>query len=104
MRAFVCGEVVDTEKYPWEIDGKSGTAYTVFVKPVGSRARDAAEGVKVSAEQFGATEVGSEVEWPCEIRLQLEGRRPKLTVRLDQDYDVKLGGSQPGPAALAAAS
>lgn len=87
MRALLTGTVVDTDRNEWSMNGKSGVAYAVFVRETGGSQRDAAQRVKVSAEQFGLFQNGDEVELPVNVAANTTDRgTARLAVVLVEEF------------------
>jgi hypothetical protein len=85
MKAIINGEVVDTDRNDWNMNGKSGTAYAIFIRSGG--ARDSAQRVRVSAEQYGAFSIGDDVELPVGIFANVNDYgTAKLSVTLDPEF------------------
>lgn len=93
MSLQLSGVLVDVEQKPWNMNGNSGIAFRAYVRFGGSR--DAAEPVKVTAEQFSLLDPGSEVDWPVLVRSNLRessGRaNAVLSYELNPEFDLVQG-------------
>lgn len=87
MRALIVGEIVDTEERAWEMNGRTGTTWTAFIR--GGSSRDAAQRVRVTERQYVRLTHGQDVTWPVDVFPQASDfGAPKLRVTLDPDHDV----------------
>jgi hypothetical protein len=85
MKALISGEVVELDRNEWNMNGKSGVAFGLYVRT--ASARDSAQRVRVSAEQFGSYAVGDEVGLPVDIFANLnDSGQAKLRVTLEEDF------------------
>lgn len=76
---LIIGEVIDRDANAWEIEGKTGTAYSVYLRP--ASIRDAADRVRCSFEQYQSYVVGRSYEIPVSVMVDARaGQRPKLSI------------------------
>jgi hypothetical protein len=86
MRVYLLGNVVDLDKSDWEINGRSGTAFGVFVS---SGKRDQPTRVRVTEAQYLAVGLEDQVQWPVNvIAMESNFGAARLRVTLDQEFDV----------------
>src|SRR5690349_7417351 len=96
MRVWLLGELVDRDENAWEMNGRKGISYTLFVR---TSPRDAPVRVRCTAVQFGAAAglVGGSgepvaVEWPIEVRaMRRDSGDAVIKTTLDEDFDVSAG-------------
>ena len=87
MQAHLLGEVVDLEKNDWSMNGKTGTAYTAFVRT--GDAREAAQRVKITESQFIRLDKGVILDALVNITCRANDfGGAKLVVVLDPEHDV----------------
>lgn len=87
MRGTVIVSVVEKDRNEWNMNGKSGVAYGVYVRELGAPARDSAQRVRITAEQYGAFVEGDLYELPVSFEARVNDYgRAKLQVTLDPDH------------------
>lgn len=88
MRAYLVGSIVELEKDTFAgDDGRQHPYYGAYIKEDGAKARDAAQRVRISAEQYGGLAEGETVEWPVIVEVRRGGTGFRVT--LDPEHDVR---------------